>query len=185
MRTPYPANRTAAEDISLKQMTSIAIRTTVLFAVACTVVAVHAAACPSQKTVPARSTNSEIIRFAIAGLVDIDNDGKSDIDLIRRIIAVGGGVIDAELEIDGKLTGQLRQDTAYVIVGKLPDKTTVSPIVAQHVDAFMRHVAESNTRVIQLDELLEWGSRRTAAELDAGSVFRQRSPPLRRHGNEN
>lgn len=164
-------------------MTPIPIKTAALFAAACAGLALHAMACPTQRAT-AQPANSQVTRFAIAGLVDIDNDGKSDIDLIQRVIKLSGGVIDAEIHIDGKPTGQLRRDTAYVLVGKLPDKTNASPMVAQQFDIFMQRVTELKIRVIQLDRLLEWGSPRTSAESDTGSAFRQRRPPPRRHGGE-
>ena len=123
------------------------------------------------------------MRFAIAGLVDINNDGKSDIDLMRRIIELNGGTVDAEIHSDGKPTGQLRRDTAYLILGELPDKTTVSPMVTRQFDAFMRRATELNIRVINIDELFKTGTRRAKSELDSDSVFRQRRPPLRRAGS--
>lgn len=169
---------------AVQPMTPSMIKIAALFAATCTGFALHAVACPTQRTATAQPAKSQVTRFAIAGLIDIDNDGKSDIDLIRRLIKMSGGVVDAEIHIDGTSTGYLRRDTAYVIVDKLPGKTTVAPIVAQQFDASMRRVTELNLRVIQLDELLEWGNRRTTAESDAGSLFRQRSPPPRRGGSE-
>jgi hypothetical protein len=164
-------------------MTRIAIQITALVAAACVVLPPSAKACPVEKTTNQRR-DAQGTRFAIAGLVDIDNDGKSDIDLIRRIIERGGGTIDAEIHIDGKATGQLRRDTTYLILGKLPDKTEVSPMEAQRFDAFMRRVTELNIRVINVDGLLETGTRRTAPNLKGESIFRQRHPPLRRAGSE-
>jgi hypothetical protein len=146
--------------------------------------ALPAASCPSQKAAITGPSNTPIIRFAIVGLVDIDNDGKSDIGLIRRIIEQGGGTIDAEINIDGEQTGRLQRNTDYLVLGTLPDKTTTSPTVAQRFDAFMRRATELNIRVINVDGLLETGHRRTAPNLDSESIFRQRRPPPRRAGSE-
>src|SRR5581483_2017659 len=61
-------------------------------------------------------------RFAIAGKIDIDGDGKDDRDQLKSIIALSGGTIDAELSPEGNLTGAISSDTRYLIEGPPQDK---------------------------------------------------------------
>jgi hypothetical protein len=62
--------------------------------------------------------------------------------------------IDAEFRMDGTLTGKLRPDTGFIILGELPDKTTLTPKVAKQFDAFLRRASELDVPVIPLKKLL-------------------------------
>ena len=156
-------------------MTRLAIKTILVFA-ACAGLAFHADACPKRKVSANEKREPQIPRFAIAGLVDVDNDGKSDLEVLRRVIKRNGGRIDAELGIDGKLRGKLRPDTGYVILGEIPDKT-VSPRAAREFDAFMRRARKLRIPVVQLKRLIAKGSPGRSAEPDLKSLFRPRRRP--------
>lgn len=58
-------------------------------------------------------------RFALAGFFDLDGDEKSDRAAIRELILMNGGLIDAEIEDDGKATGELTHETRYLVLGEL------------------------------------------------------------------
>jgi hypothetical protein len=62
------------------------------------------------------------LHFAIAGVLDLDGDGRPDNDEIRSIILVNGGVIDAELKPDGTRVGEITAQTRYLIRGKAPSE---------------------------------------------------------------
>jgi hypothetical protein len=64
------------------------------------------------------------VRFALTGLMDIDNDGRSDRALIHRLIRLNGGVIDAEVDDKGDRTGELSVETRYLVTGSTPDEKT-------------------------------------------------------------
>lgn len=138
---------------------------------ALTGLALHAEACPKQKPHSAENHDRDIPRFAIVGFVDIDSDGKSDLEALRRLIKLNGGLVDAELAVDGTIFGDLRSDTRRLILGDHPDKTKVSPKVAKQFDDFMRSAAELDIRVLHADKLLPYGSVRVAPERDATSGF--------------
>jgi hypothetical protein len=92
--------------------------------------------------------------FAIAGFIDMDGDGKSDEESLRRLISLNGGEIDATLLPDGSLTGEIEPDTLYLIVGKSPDPALVG---AKAVDTYRRFVdraVESGLKRLTLSELL-------------------------------
>ncbi len=140
------------------------------------------AACPKQKANVAQKPAPQLVRYAIAGMFDIDGDGKSDIETVRRLIVMNGGVIDAEIDIHGNTKGKLRQDTAYLIVGRLPDKAKASAKVLQRYDAFMRRATKLDLKIMQAEKMLFKGSRRATTKHDAGTRFRKRRLPLRRGG---
>lgn len=66
----------------------------------------------------------QTLRFALCGLIDYNNDGKSDRGVVQGLIQANGGIIDAEVGDDGKTTGQLSVDTRYLVVGKPPTETS-------------------------------------------------------------
>ena len=49
--------------------------------------------------------------------MDIDGDDKTDREMIREIISMNGGVIDAEVDEDGNQTGEMSFETRFLIIG--------------------------------------------------------------------
>jgi hypothetical protein len=64
------------------------------------------------------------IHFALAMKMDINNDGVDDYDLVKSIILMNGGVIDAELRPDGTRIGNIDPNTRYFVVGDRPNEMT-------------------------------------------------------------
>ena len=60
------------------------------------------------------------VHFALVGFMDINGDHVSDRALVRNIITMNGGVIDAELSDDGKPTGAISVETRYLVTGEKP-----------------------------------------------------------------
>ncbi len=57
------------------------------------------------------------LHFALTGLIDIDGDGKSDMELARKLIEMNDGIVDAYLKDDGTVEGQLTANTRYLVLG--------------------------------------------------------------------
>jgi hypothetical protein len=141
-------------------------------------------ACPTQKANVARKPEPKTTRFAIMGKIDIDDDGQSDLKLLRQLIVANGAVIDAQLDVDGRATGQLRATTDYLLIGETPDKSAAPSRVIRQFDDFLRRAKELRIQVVHLDRLFQWGTRHRRAEMggeidDGSSTFRERRPPLR------
>ncbi len=65
--------------------------------------------------------------FAIVGLIDIDNDGVSDRDTLRQLVAAHGSKITTEVDDQGmRAGGKIDVNTKYLVIGKIPDASTVS-----------------------------------------------------------
>jgi hypothetical protein len=62
--------------------------------------------------------------FALAGLLDINGDGRSDQEKVKSIITLNNGVIDCELKEDGTIEGRLSSTTRYLVRGKPPTDRT-------------------------------------------------------------
>ena len=139
------------------------------------------------------------LHFAIAGSIDINDDGRDDRRIIKNLIRLNGGSVDAE-DVDGKIVGQVTPQTRYVVLGKEPSVGD-----SDQGDAAARRTAWSNminqadrygVEQLSVQELLDFigydGEKRTlplgsqaraddfvprpGAEAGQGSVFRDRGP---------
>jgi len=63
------------------------------------------------------------VGFAIAGEVDLDKDGKDDLQRLKDIITANSGRVDAAPDDAGALEGDLKVDTRYLVLGTYPDGT--------------------------------------------------------------
>jgi hypothetical protein len=83
------------------------------------------------------------VHFAIVGITDIDKDGDSDRQKIRDLIATNGGVIDIEVDDDGKLLGtakplDVNSGTQYLVQGSPPTDNKV-------LDQYSRIIGNAKT----------------------------------------
>ena len=63
--------------------------------------------------------------FAIAGLIDLNGDGRfepAELQRLCTLIEMNGGVVDAPLDAEGKRRGKMTLDTRYLIEGKDPGR---------------------------------------------------------------
>ncbi|MEM7516705.1 MAG: hypothetical protein AAF368_07255, partial [Planctomycetota bacterium] len=63
------------------------------------------------------------LRFALTGVIDFDGDGRNDIQRAKDLIALNGAVVDAVLEEDGSVTGELTAKTRYLVMGDFPNSS--------------------------------------------------------------
>jgi hypothetical protein len=79
------------------------------------------------------------LRFALTGVIDVDNDGVSDMDLARQLIELNGGVVDAYVKDDATVEGTITANTKYLVLGEFPDSPTEvalqKPWEEMHVEA--------------------------------------------------
>ncbi len=141
------------------------------------------------------------MRFALAGLMDIDGDGVSDRKLIKNLIALNGGVVVAEVADDGTREGELSIHTRYLVLGERPTVTQnaaagSSGAVIEEYGRILREAEQFGVQQLPLERLISdlgyRGSARTVAlgknakEQDfygsptkTDNRFRPRSPPRR------
>jgi hypothetical protein len=66
----------------------------------------------------------ERLHFALTDRLDIDGDGKSDTELVRNLITMNDGLIDAELDDQGNRTGAMTTSTRFLVLGTQHDEDT-------------------------------------------------------------
>ncbi len=98
-------------------------------------------------------------RFALVGLIDVDGDGKSDLDMVMNLIRMSGGLVEA-WQSNGKLNGKMSPEINYVVVGKEPSATESKEVVKVYSD-MKRDAANWALRQINLQDFLtQMGYRR-------------------------
>ena len=76
----------------------------------------------------------EKMHVALVGTIDINNDGVSDRERLKSIIAMNNGIVDAELLEDGTVAGKMTMDTRFLIQGQKPDEKTNPKLTKGYTD---------------------------------------------------
>jgi hypothetical protein len=61
-------------------------------------------------------------QFAVAGAIDFNGDGTSDLPQLLALIKRNGGVVDTYSDKDGRLKGAMSSSTKFLIMGERPDE---------------------------------------------------------------
>lgn len=93
-------------------------------------------------------------RFALAGLIDIDKDGKSDQTRVKSLITMNGGVVDAELLEDGSIAGKMTVDTRFLVKGDRPTDKTNQKLIEGYT-AMTGEATRLGIETISLENLLD------------------------------
>jgi hypothetical protein len=60
------------------------------------------------------------LHFAFTGIIDVNDDGNSDLQLVRNLVALNDGVVDAYLSDEGSVEGAMSVSTRYLVLGDVP-----------------------------------------------------------------
>lgn len=112
------------------------------------------------------------MRVALAGLLDIDGDGKSDQAKVKSIITTNGGVVDAELLADGSIAGAITLETRFLVTGGAPTDKTDEALI-RGWNSMQEEAARKGLETMSLHELLD----RMGYQDDARVVNLQRGGP--------
>jgi hypothetical protein len=91
--------------------------------------------------------------LALTDGLDIDGDGKSDLQVIRNLITMAGGVVDAWLDEEGNLHGSMDGNTRFLVVGLQHDHTT-DPTLRDARKDMLNKAEALGVRPITLQDLL-------------------------------
>jgi hypothetical protein len=94
------------------------------------------------------------VGFAITGFIDFDGDGKSELDQLKTIIKINNGRVDAVLEDDGKVAGDMTVHTRYLILGARPSDPRRVEKFRNAWDNMSKQADELGVETITLDEFL-------------------------------
>lgn len=129
---------------------------------------------------PAWSPGMEV-HFALVGFMDINRDGVSDRDLIRNVIKMSGGKIDAELQDDGVRTGSVNVNTRYLVLGEKPNERSGTRML-QEYNFMLTETSKYGTETINVQKLMAmmgYKPEERTVELGANAAkneFKKRQP---------
>jgi hypothetical protein len=89
--------------------------------------------------------------FALAGIMNLDGDGRNQVGAVRGMIKESGGEVDCELDEQGRKQGQITPDTRFIVVGDLPDKA--SPDTMKNNGVILEEAKRYNVQVMKLSDL--------------------------------
>jgi hypothetical protein len=121
------------------------------------------------------------VHFALAMKMDINKDRIDDYEMVKNVILMNGGVIDAELRPDGTREGEITVNTRYFVQGEKPSELTTEDMRKQF-NAFdldrERHGVEKIS-VEKLLSLMGWKAEEKIVELAGarGGDFRSKRAP--------
>jgi hypothetical protein len=123
------------------------------------------------------------IHFALAMKMDINKDRVDDFDMVKNIIEMNGGMIDATLRIDstGKpvRNGNIGVDTRYFVQGEKASEVTSAEVMKEYI-AFDQDREKFNVKKISVTELLAlmgWRAEARTVQLSGSTGgFQKRSP---------
>ncbi|QDU28386.1 hypothetical protein ETAA8_34860 [Anatilimnocola aggregata] len=121
------------------------------------------------------------VHFALVGFMDINKDGLSDREQIRNIIQMSGGIIDAELQDDGKRVGALTVNTRYLVLGEKPNEKSGERILLEY-NFLLGEMNKYGTETINIQKLMAmmgYKPEERTVELGksaAANEFKRRTP---------
>ena len=110
------------------------------------------------------------IRFAFAGTVDIDGDGRSDMKRMRDLVAINNGIIDAWPGPDGAMVGAgITTNTRYLVVGDAKLKDAAATAARTSAIDKARENGVQQLSVVEFLDMVGWKNSRRTIRLGRGA----------------
>ncbi len=112
---------------------------------------------PGDKIDTALWNPGEQLHFALAGMMDVNGDGRNDLDLVKNLIAMNNGVVDSYEDDKGQVHGlsEMSINTRYLVQGGEPKKEAKLAAVASGLAAMKGKAKELGVQTISLQDLLQ------------------------------
>ena len=132
------------------------------------------------KILSATFDRGDAVTIALGGFFDLDGDGISDLEKLKRMIVRNGGRVVASHDEDGNVTGEIDSTTRFFVLGPSPRSGARNVVNAMGT---LKEQAEGNSvDTIDLRKLLNWmgvhGSARVErldSRIGESTGFQQRS----------
>lgn len=97
----------------------------------------------------------EELHLALAGKMDMNGDGASDIEILRNLITMSGAVIDAEVDEHGVTKDAITAQTTYLILGDEPAQREGNEDALKPYTDLRRKAVAYGLKTISLQEFLK------------------------------
>jgi hypothetical protein len=140
--------------------------------------------------------------FALAGFLDIDGDGRSDLQTVIRLITMNGGVVDSYIDDKGKRVGEMTVNTRYLVMGTAPTEKGQTEMIKEfsNMRAESQKLGVQQVQLVDLLQRMGWKNQAPVVRFGQGAnpkdfapkaeegsqrkapgnlsdVFKQRQPP--------
>lgn len=105
-------------------------------------------------------------KFAFVGLIDLDNDGVSDREVLHELVDAAQGEIVDEVDDHGVRhppAGNITVATKFLVIGKIPDYTQSKPTevephkkIAEWKTKMVNEALENGVRVVSMEDFLNY-----------------------------
>lgn len=126
------------------------------------------------------------LHVALAGFMDLNNDGRSDREYVKMKLINSGATIDAELRDDGVPKGRVGDQTSYLVIGERPGPNA-SEEFRREFGLLTDQAADRGMEVVTAPEILRligWKPEARKVTLGANAsegadaqTFQPRRPP--------
>ena len=140
--------------------------------------------------------------FALAGFNEADGEGRYNVQFIKDLIDLNGGVVDCYLDEKGKRVGDMTVKTRFLVIGEPPSEKGSSEVLNAYTK-MLKDAEQLGAQKIQLSDLLHrmgwkkpspilhYGRGASSNEVTAASesegptkstavdTFKPRNPPAR------
>lgn len=117
------------------------------------------------------------LHFAFTGIIDVNGDGASDLQLVRNLVTLNDSLVDAYLSDEGNVEGAMSVSTRYLVLGRLPD----GALRVKHLEgwgAMNKEAVALGVETITLDQFLDqMGYRPDSRAVQLGSAATARDFP--------
>jgi hypothetical protein len=120
------------------------------------------------------------VSVALAGDIDFNDDGISDLAIVQSRIEQNGGLVVAKHDANGEVTGAIDSTTRYIVVGDEPTTPAALKAYTELIEAAKRFGVRQ-TSLRELYHALGYQGEAKVERLDAGGStnFVPRVPPTR------
>ena len=98
--------------------------------------------------------------FAVAGVFDLDGDGRDDRDKVIQLIRRNGGTVKVTHDDQGNISGDIDPSVRYLVMGTAPvEGVTANPEIVEAMKVLEEQARLSTVQVIDQRKLLNWMGR--------------------------
>jgi hypothetical protein len=124
------------------------------------------------------------LHFALTGHIDVNDDGQSDMQLVRNLITLNGSIVDAYLNEDGTVEGAMSVATRYLVLGRVPQ----SVLQTKQAEGWQTMTKEANAlgiETITLEQFLDqMGYRADSRAVQLGATATARDFPAQQYSEQ-
>ena len=110
--------------------------------------------CPQDDLLEAEFYHADKVTIALGGFFDLDGDGVSDLEQLKRMIARNGGRVVVWHDENGNVTGKIDATTRCFVLG--PSPRSGNREVFETMAKLKEQAEASSVDIIDLPKLLNW-----------------------------